>query len=446
MTANGTSHRHLLRSEPSTAPGDPLCRLWALILKETREILRNPYLLFLIIVPPTIQLLILGGALDPQVRNLKLGVVDHCNSAQSRDLISSLTNSGVFPLSSSFKDESIISKKLEDGNLDVAMVIPSDFSSDLFQGHPADVQVLVDGADAYSAGIASAYVLRTVNAFRPTGFNQAFKAKVIADVASRVRITAHQNSINQSMPDSTAGSSSLNDDRNGASTTENSLLGGSQMTAAKLVSPDIQVLYNPGLIASWFFVPGVLGACLTLTATLVASAAVLRERESGTMEQLLMTPAETWEILMAKVIPLVAFLVADVCLATGAAMVVFHLPFRGSFPLFLFASTLYIFVGIGFGMLLGTLCKNQRQSQLTSFFINIPLILLSGSVVPLDTMPAFLQVVSIFNPLRYYVFLARAVVLKGDGLSIVWPEICILIVAAIILIGLSANRFNRQIA
>jgi ABC-2 type transport system permease protein len=164
------------------------------------------------------------------------------------------------------------------------------------------------------------------------------------------------------------------------------------------------------------------------------------------MEQLLMTPAETWEILMAKVIPLVGFLAADVCLAIGAAMVAFHLPFRGNFLLFLFASTLYIFVGIGFGMLLGTLCKNQRQSQLTSFFINIPLILLSGSVVPLDTMPAFLQAVSTFNPLRYYVFLARAVILKGDGLAIVWPEICILIAAAIILIGLSANRFNRQTA
>jgi ABC-2 type transport system permease protein len=162
------------------------------------------------------------------------------------------------------------------------------------------------------------------------------------------------------------------------------------------------------------------------------------------MEQLLMTPAETWEILMAKVIPLVAFLMADVCLAIGAAAIVFHLPFRGNFLLFLFASALYIFVGIGFGMLLGTLCKNQRQSQLTSFFINIPLILLSGSVVPLDTMPAFLQTVSIFNPLRYYVFIGRAVILKGDGLNIVWPELCAIILAAVILITVSANRFNRQ--
>lgn len=423
-----------------------MSRLWALILKETREILRNPYLLFLIIVPPTIQLLILGGALDPQVRNLSLGVVDRCQTEQSRDLISSLTNSGVFPSSKAYTDENAVSTKLDCGTLDVALVIPKDFSSNLSKGTSATVQVLVDGADAYSASIASAYVLRTIYAFRPSNFNQAFKAKIMADVTRRVRHTAHQKGSSEATAmNATAGSTtgSMIGTTSSASSA-NPLFSGTQMSASKLVDPDIQVLYNPGLIASWFFVPGVLGASLTLTCTLVASAAVLRERESGTMEQLLMTPAETWEILMAKVIPLVAFLMADVCMAIGAAMVVFHLPFRGNFLLFLFASALYIFVGIGFGMLLGTLCKNQRQSQLTSFFINIPLILLSGSVVPLDTMPAFLQTVSIFNPLRYYVFIGRAVILKGDGLNIVWPELCAIIAAAIILIAVSANRFNRQ--
>ena len=412
-----------------------LDHLWALILKETREILRNPYLLFLIIVPPTIQLLILGGALDPQVRNLSLGVVDHCHSQQSRDLTASLTNSGVFPKSQSFDDENVVSQKLEFGKLDVALVIPKDFSRNLSLGKAAPVQVLVDGADAYSAGIASAYVLRTVYAFRPAAFNHAFKAKIVAEVKERARISAHQK---QDLS-SSAGSDS-GPDSNGLG----KLFTGSQMNATALVDPNIQILYNPGLVASWFFVPGVLGASLTLTATLVASAAVLRERESGTMEQLLMTPAETWEILLAKILPLLAFLLADVCLAIGAAAVVFHLPFRGNFLLFLFASTLYIFVGIGFGMLLGTLCKNQRQSQLTSFFINIPLILLSGSVVPLDTMPAFLQAISIFDPLRYYVFIARAVILKGDGLTILWPSLCVLILSAVILIAVSANRFNRQ--
>ena len=409
-----------------------LSHLWALVLKETREIVRNPYLLFLIIVPPTIQLLILGGALDPQVRNLSLGVVDHCQSQESRDLIDGLTNSGVFPKSQFLDDEKTIADELTSGKLDVGIVVPKDFTADLQRGTSASLQVLVDGADAYSAGIASAYVLRTINAYKPTKFQPAFRGRIEAEIKENVRLTAHQ---------ARGSSPATSGDAGGGAT---SLFKGMQMNAAKLVDPAIQILYNPGQLASWFFVPGVLGASLTLTSTLVASAAVLRERESGTMEQLLMTPAETWEILLAKVVPLVAFLLADVCMAIGAAAVVFHLPFRGNFLLFLFASSLYIFVGIGFGMLLGTLCKNQRQSQLTSFFINIPLILLSGSVVPLDTMPAFLQAISVVDPLRYYVFIARAVILKGDGLNILWPEVGALVLFAILLIAVSANRFNRQ--
>jgi ABC-2 type transport system permease protein len=412
-----------------------LSHLWALILKETREIIRNPYLLFLIIVPPTIQLLILGGALDPQVRNLTLGVVDHCHSQESRDLISSLTHSGVFTKNLNFSDENAVSDRLTAGNVDVAVVIPEEFSRDLQRGISAPLQVLVDGANAYSAGIASAYVLRTVNAYKPTAFQSAFKANIEAKIKENVRISARQ-------PRGSALSTGSSHGASGAS--DSGFFSMMKFDAAKLVDPFIDILYNPGQLASWFFVPGVLGASLTLTSTLVASAAVLRERESGTMEQLLMTPAETWEILLAKVVPLVAFLLADVCMAIGAAAIVFHLPFRGNFLLFMFASSLYIFVGIGFGMLLGTLCKNQRQSQLTSFFINIPLILLSGSVVPLDTMPAFLQAISVVDPLRYYVFIARAIILKGDGLNILWPEVGALILFALLLIAVSANRFNRQ--
>jgi ABC-2 type transport system permease protein len=414
----------------------PFDHLWALILKETREIIRNPYLLFLIVVPPTIQLLILGGALDPQVRDLTLGVVDHCNSRESRDLTDSLVHSGVFPKSRKIQDEKIVSDELSMGKLDVAMVIPKEFSRDLERGQTAPVQVLVDGADAYSAGIASAYVLRTINAYKPDYLESAFKARVEAEIKASVQKTAHQKASLSAMP---TGSESK-----GHNQSQNGLLKNIKGGFSKLIDPVIDILYNPSQLASWFFIPGVLGASLTLTSTLVASAAVLRERESGTMEQLLMTPAETWEILLAKVVPLVAFLLADVCMAIGAAMVVFHLPFRGNFFLFMFASCLYIFVGIGFGMLLGTLCKNQRQSQLTSFFINIPLILLSGSVVPLDTMPSFLQAISVVDPLRYYVFLARALILKGDGINILWPEVSALVVFALLLIAVSANRFNRQ--
>lgn len=369
-------------------------RITALLAKECREILRNKYLLFLILVPPIVQLLILGGALDPQVRNLALGVVDRSDSKQSKEMMQALLKGDdVFANTRPFKNEAELCRALENGKLAVGVVIPHEFASDIKSGDPAPVQVLIDGADAYSAGVAGAYVKRTLGLFDP------------------------------------------------ASKTPDKVVDPTQV-----IDPKMQILYNPDQRSSWYFVPGVLGACLTLTATLVASATILKERENGTMEQLLMTPAEPWEILLAKIIPLASFLLADVCVAVSAAHVVFGLPFRGNFFLFIVASALYAFIGIGFGMLLGSVCGSQRQAQLTSFFINIPLILLSGTVVPFDTMPAAMQFVAMFDPLRYYTLVARGVILKGATFEMLWLDMVLLVVFAILLLWVSANRFRRQLA
>lgn len=377
--------------------------LYSLILKEAREIMRNPYLLFLILVPPTIQLLILGGALDPQVRHLSLATVDHSQTSQSRDLVASLTTSGVFPKNVYLPNEDKLLDRLEKGDLDVGLVIPKTFAEELHRKETADVQVLVDGADAYTAGIARAYVLRTVHDFHPKGMKPPHFS-----LPSAVR------------------TDKISD-------------------ASQIINPKVDILYNPDQQSSWYFIPGILGACLTLIGTLVSAATVLKERERGTMEQLLMTPAEAWEILLAKIIPLVTFLMGDVLLAIFAAQAIFHMPFRGNLLLFLFASALYAFVGIGFGMLLGSVCSSQRQAQLASFFINIPLILLSGTVVPLDTMPAAMQAISIVDPLRYYTVIARGIILKGATFSMLWQQLGLLALSAVLVLIVSANRFRRQL-
>jgi ABC-2 type transport system permease protein len=381
-------------------------RLWALCVKETKEILRNKFLLFLILIPPTLQLLVLGAALDPQVRNLTLATVDHSNTKESRDLVAGLTASGVFPSNTYIADEDLLGRQLDSGHLNVGLVIPATFTTDLDSGRSADVQVLVDGADAYTAGIAGNYVLRTIHQYQPGD-----AAIETSPSMSRLRDSG------QPVDDQ----------------------------SASLINPLIKILYNPGQISSWFFVPGLLGACLTLTGTLVASASVLRERESGTMEQLLMTPASAWEILLAKIIPLLIFLLGDVCLAIVAARMIFAMPFRGSLMLFLISSVLYAFVGIGLGMMLGSVCRTQRQAQLASFFVNIPLILLSGTVVPLDTMPQFLQVVSIADPLRYYTLIARGIILKGSTLSMLWQPLLLLSLSAVLVLTVSTIRFRKQL-
>jgi ABC-2 type transport system permease protein len=211
------------------------------------------------------------------------------------------------------------------------------------------------------------------------------------------------------------------------------------------VSPQITYIYNPGLITSWFFVPGVMGLVLGLTGSLVSSVSLVKEKDSGTLEQLLMTPATSWEILIAKIIPLLVLLYGTVIMALVVGRTIFNVPFRGSLPIYLFVSGIYMFVVISIGIILATIAKNQRQAILTSFFFNLPLIQLSGALSPIESMPLFFRYLTYLNPLRYYIQCIRNITLRGVGLDVMWRDILILIVfAALLFIG-SATSFRKQL-
>ncbi|HEY9716133.1 MAG TPA: ABC transporter permease [Trichormus sp.] len=453
---------------------EPNIHLWPLVIKETREILRNKYLLFLLLVPPILQLLILGGALDPAVHHASIGVVDYDRGHESGELLSSMVETGIFNKRRLFSSEESLRRAIDNGKLDIALVIPQDFTRDVQLHRPAPVQVIVDGTNAYSGAIVSSYVLRTLSQWRPAGAVGAtdqVTSAVTSMMVDSEAVQQEQAMIGTSQPPS-AGSGS--DTGGGAKNTAMGLLsaisGGTKSSAhhsseqtpsdsssqvaavtpteyaSNLIKPLTLYLYNRGQVASWLFVPGVLGATLTLTATLVASAAILRERESGTIDQLLMTPAEPWEILMAKVLPIMFCLLLDVCVAISASRIVFGLPLRGSVMVLALGSFLYVLIGIGMGMLLGSVCQSQRQAQLTSFFINIPLILLSGTVVPRDSMPEVLKAASLIDPLRYYTDITRGVILKGNGLHILWQDLVLLFIFAVVMLSLSLLRFRRQTA
>ena len=364
-------------------------RVWALAVKEINQILRNKQLIFLLIFPPTIQLLIYGFALSPDVHYLKLGVVDYASSQTSRELIAAMTENEIFVVKNYLQSEAELGEQVRVGDITTGIVIPPDFDRQLKQGDTAEIQVLIDGVDANTAGIASGYLTQIVNQF----------------------------------------SRGLNLDR-----------------APSLVDPEVVFLYNPGLISSWFFVPGVLGLVLTLTSSLVSSSTVVREKDTGTLEQLLMTPAEAWEILLAKIVPLFVLLMGDVCLALGVGKLIFNLPFRGNLFIFFLISALYLCVGIGVGILLATISKNQRQVVLTSFFINLPLIQTSGAIAPIESMPAFFRYLSLINPLRHYVAIARGFLLKGVGITELWMNIVALAVFAILLLGFSIRQFRNQLS
>lgn len=364
-------------------------RVWALAIKEINQILRNKQLIFLLIFPPTIQLLIYGFALSPDVHYLKLGVVDYANSQTSRELVAAMTENDIFVIKNYLQSEAELGEQVRVGDITTGIVIPPDFDRQLKQGDTAEIQVLIDGVDANTAGIASGYLTQIVNQF----------------------------------------SRGLNPDR-----------------LPRLVDPEVIFLYNPGLNSSWFFVPGVLGLVLTLTSSLVSSSTVVREKDTGTLEQLLMTPAEAWEILLAKIVPLFVLLMGDVCLALGVGKLIFNLPFRGNLFVFFLISALYLCVGIGVGILLATVSKNQRQVVLTSFFINLPLIQTSGAIAPIESMPPFFRYLSLINPLRHYVAIARGFLLKGVGITGLWMNIVALAVFAILLLGFSIRQFRNQLS
>ena len=361
---------------------------WALLRKEINQILRDKQLIILLIVPPTMQLLLYGFALNPDVHNLKLGVIDYANVSASRELVQAMTSNSIFSIESAPTTEKDLSRQVEQGKLNLGVIIPSEFPRKLATKE-AEIQVFIDGVDANAAGIASGYITQIIQ-----NYNRNF------------------------------GQTQLNFP----------------------ISLQVVFLYNPGLISSWYFVPGVMGLVLTLVGTLVSSVAVVREKDSGTLEQLLMTPAANWEILLSKILPLAFLLMGDILLALTLGQLVFGLPLRGNFLLFFGLSIIYLLVGISIGIMLAMFSSSQQQVVLMSFFVNMPILQTSGVLAPIEAMPPFFQVLSLLNPLRHYIAIVRGILLKGVGLDVLWMHILALLSIAVVLLTISLSKFRNQLS
>jgi ABC-2 type transport system permease protein len=204
-------------------------------------------------------------------------------------------------------------------------------------------------------------------------------------------------------------------------------------------------LYNPGLVSAWFIVTGTFGTLLMLNGSLISSSAMIKEREAGTVEQLLMTPAGTSEIIVAKILPLFLLLCIMILLATCLITFVFHVPIRGSLALLWAGAALCVLSGIGIGTFIATFTKSAQQAQLMAFFVNPPLASLSGSLTPIEAMPKFLQPLTIVNPIRHFGTIARGVLVKGSGFDELWPNLLALVLFTLVLLTLSTWRFRKQL-
>ena len=388
-------------------------RFWALALKELRQIRRDRRLAMSLVVPPMLQVLLFGFALDSEVRDLRLGVVDESRTSESRELVSAITENRTFRLAGSFLTVRDLEEALAAGRLHVGVVVPYDFARLRARGRPATVQVLLNAANANTAQIAQGYV-----------------EGAVAWLNRRTDATG-------------GGTRSA-----GAALVPTAEGDDATVTAARAGPARVEIrpafLYNPGLVNAWFIVTGVFGTLIILNGSLVSGATMIREKERGTVEQLLMTPASALEVIAAKMIPLFALLMGMVALVLTVARIVFHVPFRGSVLLVLVACAGCVLTGIGIGTFLSTFARSANQTQLIGFFVNPPLATLSGALTPIEAMPKWIQPITYLNPIAHFASVARSVLLKGAGLGVVYPHLLALFLLAVILVGVSAWRFRSQ--
>jgi ABC-2 type transport system permease protein len=364
-------------------------RLWSLFVKEFHQIRRNRRLVIMLIIPPTLNIVLFGLALNPNFENLRLGVVDYSQTPESRDFLSSFTAGLVFRIDGYYASPDEMGRIIGKGDLDAGIVIPRDFARLRARREPADVQLLVDAVNANTATIAGGYA-----------------ARIIASVNQRIN----------------------------------------PGTARVLVTPHLTLLYNPGLESAWFITTGMIGLLLVLQGSVVASASLVREKEMGTIEQLLMTPAGSSELIIAKVAPIFLLLAFDIGLALAVSRLVFGVPMRGSLLLFFASASLCVVCGIGMGMMIATFTRTQQQAQLMGFFTNPPLAILSGASTPIEAMPRWLQPVTALNPVKHFAIIARGIMLKGSGVDVLYRELLALAVIAFVMISLSAWRFRKQLS
>lgn len=377
-------------------------RFLALVKKELNQIKRDKRIMLSLVLPPLLQLMLFGSVMNPEVTNIQLGVVDDSRSPQSRDLVAALGQSGSFKLRSLYGSIDKMGDDISKGRIDAGVVIPYDFARDLERGRSVTVQVLLNAMNANTAAISQGYVQGVVQSYNQTLRQPALRMAV------------------QTMPTAAP-------------------------TQRGIATLRPTLLYNPGGVTTWFIVTGLLGVLLLMNGTITASTTMVKEREAGTLEQLLMTPAQISEIIIAKIAPPFFLLGITGLVAMAVLQLYFHVPFRGSVALLAVTSALCLLCGIGIGTAVATVTKSAQQAQLAIFFLNPPLISLSGALMPAEAMPSWMRPFTVVNPVYHYGVIARATLIKGSGLIDLWPHVLALLIFAVVLVSVSVWRFRRQL-
>jgi len=374
-------------------------RIFSILRKETREILRDPYTLGIALVLPLVMLFLFAYGVNTDVDNIKLSVLDFDHTSASRDYARTLYNSGYFISAGAVSDYERAGELLDRDASDAVLVIPSGFGRDLSSGQQAQVQTLIDGSYTPSAQVTQSYI---------EAINTAYNGHLLSQVI--------QNRTGQSLD---------------------------QYIALSVAS---RVRYNPGLESVNAIVPGLFGVILMAFPPLLSALAIVREKERGSIQQVFVSPILPVELIIGKLIPYAVIAFVEMLIILAGGKLWFGVPFRGSLPLFLLASFLFVLCTVGVGLLVSTLTGSQVTAMLLAIVLTImPSMLFSGFIFPVHTMPVPMQVYANAFPTRYFIDLSRAIMLKGQGLATALPQLGLLAAYAAGLILISALRFKKRI-
>ena len=372
-------------------------RVRFLFVKELIQVLRDKRLRITLIFPPIFQLIVFGYAANLDVKHINTAVRDLDRSVESRELITRFGSSKYFDIISYPQTPKEIEALIKKGDVILSIEIPSDFSKKLKKGNTATVQIILDGTESNTAMIALGYVSRILSEYSTT---------IMIKRLNRQGMVGFEE----------AG-----------------------------VELEQRIWFNPNAESRLFYVPGVIASIALLIPIILTAQAIVREREIGTLEQIMVTPIRSWELMVGKTLPFAMIGLVDAIMIALIGVFWFEVPLRGNPLILLLGNVLFLMSSVGIGLFISTISSTQQQAQISTFFFMMPAFILSGFAFPLENMPEWLQYITYANPLRYFLIIIRGVFLKGNGLDILWSEMLALAILGGFMILLSSLRFQKRL-
>jgi len=367
------------------------------IIKEFQQLKRDPKMLAIVLAAPVLQTIILGYAATFDVNNVDFYLLDRDKSSVSRKYVEKIINSGYFTIKGNTENYEEIENAIMNGKAVIGLIIPREFEKDIENNNGTKVQIIVDGSDGNKGSIAFGYIQAITAAYAKT---------ILLDKIERNGIRVPLKSVNA----------------------------------------ETRIWYNPELKTRVFMVPGITALLLMIVTTLLTSLAIVKEKEFGTLEQLIVTPIKPWQMLLGKILPFTTLGLIMILLVNSVMIFWFGIPIKGSLLFFFFASLLFILSTLGIGLFISTVSRTQQQAMMVTVFgAMMPMIYLSGFVFPIENMSRIIQYVTYIIPLKYFITIIRGVILKGIGIADLWQETLILALMGALILFLAAKRFHKRL-